>query len=318
MDLLAVPAFHILTLCSKGEKVTAKAHGGPIDIVGVTIATVDDKVRLQTVDTYFDPLDMFRQIAPNGIVNKEIVDKKVDKSVALDQSTANDGVKIAKQHTTPPHSNDAPPDTISSLPTTADAKDKADEAISQATRPEEHEETDDTFVDASDAPSQPTEPAQQLVESAASQGSHLTTEHTSPNSGAVCPVTGRSRTSSQSSNSAWERLSHSDARATSPSPIPTSHQSSSVSGAVEQFANLGLSGAHEDYSKQANARDVVDEHLEQDPKEVHPHQKTMEEKVHPEAGEAVAAEPRSEETRMTFEEMSRITPSECPFLMNRE
>ena len=50
----------------------AKAHGGPIDIQGVTIATVDEKVRLQSVETWMDPLEMFRQAAPNGIVNKEI------------------------------------------------------------------------------------------------------------------------------------------------------------------------------------------------------------------------------------------------------
>ena len=30
-------------------------------------------MQLQKVETWFDPLDMFRQIAPNGIVNKKIV-----------------------------------------------------------------------------------------------------------------------------------------------------------------------------------------------------------------------------------------------------
>src|SRR6267154_1532256 len=67
---------------SKGQKVTAKAHGGPIDIEGVTVATVDDKVRLQNVHTWFDPLEMFRQIAPNGVVNKESIPKMV--SITLD------------------------------------------------------------------------------------------------------------------------------------------------------------------------------------------------------------------------------------------
>ncbi|KAF2083332.1 hypothetical protein K490DRAFT_20668, partial [Saccharata proteae CBS 121410] len=61
----------------KAEKVTAKAHGGQIDIQGVTVASVDDKLRLQKVETWFDPLDMFRQIAPNGIVNKEPIDRNV-------------------------------------------------------------------------------------------------------------------------------------------------------------------------------------------------------------------------------------------------
>ncbi|KAI9731300.1 MAG: hypothetical protein M1834_005203 [Cirrosporium novae-zelandiae] len=55
----------------KNEKVTAKAHGGSIDIQGLTVAQVDDKIRIQTLETWFDPMDMFRQIAPNGIVNKQ-------------------------------------------------------------------------------------------------------------------------------------------------------------------------------------------------------------------------------------------------------
>lgn len=55
---------------SQGEKVTAKAHGGSIDIQGITIARVDAAVRLQAVETWFDPMDMFRQIAPAGHVTK--------------------------------------------------------------------------------------------------------------------------------------------------------------------------------------------------------------------------------------------------------
>ncbi|KAK0103380.1 hypothetical protein ONS95_005406 [Cadophora gregata] len=54
----------------KDEKVTVKAHGGAIDIQGITVAKVDDKVRLQSVETWFDPMEMFRQIAPNGEVTK--------------------------------------------------------------------------------------------------------------------------------------------------------------------------------------------------------------------------------------------------------
>ncbi|KAH8730541.1 hypothetical protein GQ44DRAFT_581174, partial [Phaeosphaeriaceae sp. PMI808] len=57
---------------NKGEKVCAKAHGGTIDIQGVTVATVNEKVQLQGVRTWFDPMDMFRQIAPEGVVRKEV------------------------------------------------------------------------------------------------------------------------------------------------------------------------------------------------------------------------------------------------------
>lgn len=62
---------------NKGERVTAKAHGGSIDVQGVTVATVNDKVQLQSVRTWFDPMDMFRQIAPNGVVKKETIDKNM-------------------------------------------------------------------------------------------------------------------------------------------------------------------------------------------------------------------------------------------------
>ena len=57
----------------KGEKVTAKAHGGSIELKGTTWAWVDDQVRVKKLETWFDPVEMFRQIAPNGIINKETV-----------------------------------------------------------------------------------------------------------------------------------------------------------------------------------------------------------------------------------------------------
>ncbi|KAF2741147.1 hypothetical protein EJ04DRAFT_530737 [Polyplosphaeria fusca] len=69
---------------NKGEKVTAKAHGGLIDIQGVTVATVNDKVQLQSVRTWFDPMDMFRQIAPDGVKKKESVDKTLVPDEAID------------------------------------------------------------------------------------------------------------------------------------------------------------------------------------------------------------------------------------------
>ncbi|OQO02296.1 hypothetical protein B0A48_11850 [Cryoendolithus antarcticus] len=86
----------------KGDKVTAKAHGGPIDIEGVTVASVDDAVRLQSVETWFDPLEMFRQIAPKGIVNKEVMNRKVAMEDALDAAKPDmDVVKIAQVYNDP-------------------------------------------------------------------------------------------------------------------------------------------------------------------------------------------------------------------------
>ncbi|KAH8703913.1 hypothetical protein BGW36DRAFT_370220 [Talaromyces proteolyticus] len=46
-----------------GEKVTIKAHGGPIDIQGIVVAKVNDALKLEKIDVWFDPIDMFRQIA---------------------------------------------------------------------------------------------------------------------------------------------------------------------------------------------------------------------------------------------------------------
>ncbi|KAK5175276.1 uncharacterized protein LTR77_000413 [Saxophila tyrrhenica] len=83
---------------NKGEKVTAKAHGGPIEIFGITIAKVDDKVRLQAIDTWMDPLAMFRQIAPHGIVNKESMNRKAEKADALDDGPGHNGINIAEEH----------------------------------------------------------------------------------------------------------------------------------------------------------------------------------------------------------------------------
>ncbi|KAI9773032.1 MAG: hypothetical protein M1839_002233 [Geoglossum umbratile] len=47
---------------NKGENIRLKAHGGKIEIQGITVAHVDEGVRLQKVETWFDPLEMFRQM----------------------------------------------------------------------------------------------------------------------------------------------------------------------------------------------------------------------------------------------------------------
>lgn len=64
-----------------------------IDIQGVTVAKVNDKVQLQKVETWFDPLEMFRQIAPKGIVNKEVVPPKTseDRSPKEEEEEGEEG-----------------------------------------------------------------------------------------------------------------------------------------------------------------------------------------------------------------------------------
>ena len=76
------------------------------------MAEVDDKLRLQAVDTWMDPLAMFRQIAPQGVVNKEVLNHKVEEADALDDAPNHDGVKIAEEYNQPKgeHSNDVAPE----------------------------------------------------------------------------------------------------------------------------------------------------------------------------------------------------------------
>lgn len=86
---------------NKGEKVTAKAHGGPIDIQGVTVASVNDKVQLQAVRTWFDPLDMFRQIAPHGVVKKEEVKKGRRPEDVVEQAQKEKGMEVPEEQELP-------------------------------------------------------------------------------------------------------------------------------------------------------------------------------------------------------------------------
>ncbi|OJJ51816.1 hypothetical protein ASPZODRAFT_163590 [Penicilliopsis zonata CBS 506.65] len=47
---------------SSGEKVTIESHGGPIDIQGIVVAKVNDKLQLQKIEVWYDPVEMFRQV----------------------------------------------------------------------------------------------------------------------------------------------------------------------------------------------------------------------------------------------------------------
>jgi hypothetical protein len=66
----------------KGEKITAAAHNGPINIQGITIAQVNEKLQVQTLETWFDPLEMFRQIDPTGIALPKEATQKPDYAAA--------------------------------------------------------------------------------------------------------------------------------------------------------------------------------------------------------------------------------------------
>ncbi|KAK2046362.1 hypothetical protein LZ31DRAFT_629853 [Colletotrichum somersetense] len=88
----------------KGDKVTAQAHGGPIDIEGVTVARVDGQLRLQAVDTWFDSLQMFRQIAPDGVVKKEPKTDNRAPEARFDEAVAQ-AVKLSPEEISKLHSD---------------------------------------------------------------------------------------------------------------------------------------------------------------------------------------------------------------------
>lgn len=84
-------------MCSSGKKVTVKGHGGLIDIQGVTVAQVDDQVRLQKVETWFDPMEMFRQIAPNGITDENLTEPESRPAERQDNEPSKDGHSTSQE-----------------------------------------------------------------------------------------------------------------------------------------------------------------------------------------------------------------------------
>ncbi|KAL3418166.1 hypothetical protein PVAG01_09881 [Phlyctema vagabunda] len=56
-----------------GEKVTVKAHGGTINFYGLTVAKLTDDLRIQSLDTFFNPMEMFEQIGRGGKIEKVTV-----------------------------------------------------------------------------------------------------------------------------------------------------------------------------------------------------------------------------------------------------
>jgi len=78
---------------NKGEQVISKAHGRLLQIEGVTVAVVNDKLQLQKVDTWFDPMDMFRQMGPVKKVSDNETIPVEDIKVNSDEMDYMDGSK---------------------------------------------------------------------------------------------------------------------------------------------------------------------------------------------------------------------------------
>lgn len=281
---------------SKGEKITAKAHSGVIDIQGVTVATVDEAVRLQAVDTWFDPLEMFRQIAPGGIVNKQIMNRKVELEHALDTAelSQKDGINIAEQHNgeSSEHAKDPAPEHVIPKHISNGTGEAADAFVPH--------QGADTEKAAEHRPADPTDPAQEIVASAAVGGADA--EWSKPASN----FEDASTTSNTNTSTINEESS---------APIEQSGASVDEPRATQtEQSDTGI-----DESRATGTYNAIDEHLEKSAEEVHPHPRDMEEAVDPAPGQAVAAPADSLETKMTHDEMSQLgSAGECPFLMNRE
>ncbi|QIX01156.1 hypothetical protein AMS68_006673 [Peltaster fructicola] len=290
---------------NKGEKITAKAHGGKIDIEGVTVAEVDDKVRLRKVETWFDPMEMFRQIAPQGIVNKEIVDSK-----------------IAQDHNSPTasHADDAAPDTAVPKEISPSTGRPADQFVPhQGTSTLEQgtalplvikegkilqDKVDrQTDTDASEIipEHQPKEQTEQIPGSDAQYST---------------PISSDNRAASDSSDKTWGKVEH-----------PEEKSKTSIDNVVPAETSVADAGHDTSIAERMQADSVPGDmqgSIESDDMPAHSTGAkdalvaSMETAVQPDAGEAVAVSAQSQETRMTYEEMSKITPMECPFLMNRE
>ena len=295
----------------------AKAHGGPIEIFGVTVAAVDEKVRLQTVDTWFDPLDMFRQIAPNGIVNKTPMNRTVDPEKALDdeaqpvaavQPTAEtvapttDGVKIAEQHASGEHSGDKAPEDMIPKHDSENTGNPADQFLPHPGA--------DTSKTAEQPAATDFAPAAASIEAAATEGANADIERPAYT---LHDAHGQQRSSNIDSS---VKDSIEGVPTLAPSDPDHSPYSSSVTGNLTDRIEAGRTGDFPDESR--TIRDAVDEHPEGSAEKVHRHPHDAEEAVQPQPGEAVAVPAGTEETRLTYGEMSRIGAGECPFLMDRE
>jgi hypothetical protein len=331
---------------SKGQKVTAKAHGGPIDIEGVTVATVDDKVRLQNVQTWFDPLEMFRQIAPNGVVNKESIPKMV--SITLDdEDQTTEGLKASQDISDSGKELlglqlDGTVDTAESRQAVSTVEPTADGAevlefqknlpryVTESTGHIETSKGVGKSVDAHDTKDNSTEKAEVVDGYSRAQE----TEEKTP-----------SVESDTKDSLVTEKIPHTPN--TKPNDKPTlglnlatesgaleSRPSSSSSSSWTKVSHSdGITSIPSPGRTDTSSNEVTteatgpSEHMSSvlrgvDQSAAHSADlvlhKDMEASVNPGLGEAVAAASDSEEARLTHEEMSNTTSMECPFLMNRE
>ena len=78
-----------------GEEVRVKAHGGVIAIEGVIVAKVNEALQLQSIDVWFDPMEMFRQIVKEGGVTVKRAGKGNEQHDETEAKTVSDPAAAA-------------------------------------------------------------------------------------------------------------------------------------------------------------------------------------------------------------------------------
>lgn len=263
---------------------------------------------MQAVETWFDPLEMFRQIAPHGVVNKNSVPKNLDPSDALDigaELAINDGVKIARAHNEGQQSQDEAPKHEHISNSTGQPAD--------AFVPHQGADTSPESMAAGAVGACPFLAAQsgnganRVVETASSQGASAPLSHPEPNNGS----------DAGSSDASYEKVFYPVTHNPAAENLKRSIYSSAVTGNEENvLAAVGEQNPYHD--EQEQVRDGIDRHLEKSSEAVHPHPHHAEKDAHPGAGDAVVATAGSDETKRTHEEMSSIKPEESQRMMNVE
>lgn len=285
----------------------------------MTVAEVDDKVRLQAIQTWMDPLEMFRQIAPKGVVKKTAMNRNVDMETALDDPPVNDGNIIAEQHngSDGSHANEPAPEEIIPKHISSSTGLPADTPVPhQSTSSQQPVEVDTAY--GGEDNHGPSNGAQAIVETAAIQGAAMDIDSPQSNYHKVAQqLPSLELPHSEHLPDATETSTPLDQTSATNKPDEHATLEERVSKAPKH-SHAGLDESKSTTDPTAIAHDAVDEHLERPSSQVHPQPKDAEDQVSPAAGEAVVAAPDSEETRLTHEEMSHMSPSECPFLMNRE
>lgn len=66
-QLSPLPKTHSLTrTLSDGKKCRVKAHGGVVNIEGTLTAKVNDKLQIQSIEVWFDPMSFFNEATKGG------------------------------------------------------------------------------------------------------------------------------------------------------------------------------------------------------------------------------------------------------------